>query len=317
MKSPERQNLSPWGIVVFAARETLDVLHQTVHAASVAACGRAHIDVLVNGNPALAKALANRLANTSNGVSTRVWSLLQSDKANAWNSYIRHVWAGESIAFFIDGYVWLNPDAVRLLGDAVSSTADVLGGTGVPSVGRTAHTMRSTMARSGGFHGNFCCIKGSVIEQLRQRNIALPFGLYRVDALMGTLLSFGLYPERRDWNQRRIFVHTEASWQAKPKHWWRLADLMATIKRTVRQSRGILENEAVKSHFVQQHRTAESLPATAAELVLNWTECYPDQASRTFWHHPLTRRGLTEIKLSIGRMADGLPPTLVEGSGTP
>lgn len=315
MKPSVTNTPESWAIVVFSARETPDQLFQTLQAAVVAAKSTGCIDVLVNGNPALATTIANRTATLARlpGPSPllRVWSLTQGDKANAWNNYIHHIWQGERISFFIDGYVRLNPDAIELLGNAVASQPYVLGGTGVPSMGRTAPAMRAYMATHGGFHGNLCCIKGEVIRQLRHRNINLPFGLYRVDSLMGALLSFGLDPVRSNWDHHRILVHSDASWKTDPRYWWRLSDLSAQVRRILRQARGTLENAAVKNLFVVLKIQPEQLPATARSLVLQWLEENPEQARPILRKSILAKKALKDIQASAEQIADGHAPTLI------
>jgi len=306
-----------WAIVIFASRESLDTLGRTVRAAQISAKDRASIDVLVNGNVPLALALAKQLCVqplVSGTAAVRVWSITLGDKANAWNQYIHHIWSGEQIAFFVDGYVRLNPDAVWLLGDAVAARPDVGGGTGVPRMGRTAEDLRAQMSLEGGFHGNFCCIKACAIEQMRQRRIVLPFGLYRVDSLMGALLNFGLDPARNDWVTARIFVHPQASWQTDPKHWWQTGHLRAHIKRVFRQSRGVLENLALRDHLHVREQSPESLPATASELVIDWVRRCPAQARAALWYNPLARRALADLRQSTFFAADNSQPNFMGSS---
>ena len=308
------QSLNTWAVVIFAARETVDVLLQSVRTACIAGRGRADIDVLVNGNPSLASELAARLTQVSvlsGAPVVNIWSIAQGDKANAWNQYIHRIWSGQPLAFFIDGYVRLNPDSVALLGEAITANPSLLGGTGLPSTGPSAKAIRASMAQHGGFHGNFCCITGNVIGQLRQRRIALPLGLYRVDSLMGALLSFGLHPENNDWNRHRILVHPTATWQTDPKYWWRPADLKAKLKRVFRQSRGMLENEAVKDHFLICKLRPEQLPATVTALVLGWVERCPTQINDLCRRSPLAKRALSQIKKAPLPVFDNAAPTLV------
>jgi len=227
----------------------------------------------------------------------KVWSIVQGDKANAWNQYVHRIWAGEQLAFFVDGYVRLNRDAVRLLGNAVAADGTVLGGTGIPSMGRTAPAIRKQMLEVGGFHGNFCCIKGEAISQMRQRQIALPVGLYRVDSLMGALLSFGLHPETQIWDHKRILVHPDASWLIDPKKWWRPAEIRGKIKQILRQSRGALENRAVTDHFVARLQLAETLPKTVQELVLFWIDkTCSSKIKKSIMRHPLTKHAVKELR---------------------
>lgn len=308
------QFFKAWAIVIFVARETIDVLMQSVRAASIAGQGRANIDVMVNGNPELAHELAGRLAQgpvVPNAPVVNVWSIAQGDKANAWNQYIHGIWSGQSIAFFIDGYVRLNPDAVELLGDAITADPSFLGGTGIPCVGRSAQALRASMVQHGGFHGNFCCVTRQVIEQLRDRHIELPFGLYRVDGLIGALLSFGLDPINNEWNPHRVLVHPTASWQTNVKHWWRFNDLKDALKRMFRQTRGLLENKAVTHHFLVRKLSPEQLPASASSLVLGWAERCPVQVNALCQHNLLAKQALHQFRHAQPLAPDKAAPTLV------
>jgi len=279
-----------WGLAIFASRESVNVLSQTLQAARQAAPAGTQIDVLVNGNPALAQGLAHTLSATQ---SLRVWSIPLADKANAWNQYIHQIWAGEDIAFFIDGYVRLNPDAVELLGGAVQENALALGGTGVPTMGRSAKALRENMIINTGFHGNFCCIKGSTIGRMRDQKIQLPVGLYRTDSLMGAILSYALDPSRHVWEDHRIHVHPQASWQINPARWWRLKDLQGYAMRHLRQARGTLEKAAFADHLVNQRLSPTALPDTAREMVLEWiSRCPADfqHLARSDWLVPRALR---------------------------
>lgn len=311
------KNLQPqWAIVVFASRESLGVLIRTIKAAQIAAQGTAGIDIVINGNSPLALALSDHLDNPEfvhEAIHVKVWDIAMGDKANAWNQYIHRIWAGESIAFFIDGYVRLNPNSVTLLGEAIAKRADALGGTGVPNGGPPSDALPEN-----GFHGNFCCIKGSTIKQMRQQNISLPLGLYRVDSLMGALLNLDLDPINNVWVQSRIYVHPGASWQTDPKHWWRISDIRAQVKRILRQSRGVLENLAVRDHLTVRRQLPELMPETATKLVLDWVKRCPAQANRVLRFNPLARRALAEIKQAAdkAKSVDICTPVLMFGTNT-
>lgn len=311
-----------WAIVIFASRESLAVLVSTIKAAQIAACGVATIDVVVNGNNELADALTKQLCDpelASDETSVKVWKIAVGDKANAWNQYLHQIWSGEKIAFFIDGYVRLNPDSVRLLGNSIASQSNVLGGTGVPNVEPATIDKSSQPAPDSGFHGNFCCLTGAAIEKIRLQNISLPFGLYRVDSLMGAMLSVGFDPTCNTWDGSRIFVHPAASWQTDPKHWWRISDIRAQIKRIFRQSRGVLENLAARDHLVVRKQPPEMMPATATELILEWVQRCPAEANKVMRYNPLARRALADIKQSAGnaKPEDSIAPILVGSSNTP
>ena len=273
----------PWSVVIFSSRETLPQLRQTLDAALLASGAGACVHVLVNGNATLAQALASAIAGEHKSgtfpasySNAQVWSIPFGDKANAWNQFIHEIWRGEEIAFFIDGYVRLNADAIELLGNAVAANPKALGGTGVPTVGRSAAALRHDLITNTGFHGNFCCITGGTIHQMREMQIRLPIGLYRTDGLMGALLSYALDPGTHVWEDSRIHVHPQASWQTEQAKWWRIKDLRAYAKRALRQARGNLEKAAFADHLVNRLCSPAALPATASEMVLEWAARCPD-----------------------------------------
>jgi len=308
----------PWALVIFACRESLPQLLQTLDAAQVSAASCAVIDVLVNGNPPLASALATELTRrqaASAGLvanpAIRIWTIALGDKANAWNQYIHHIWATEELAFFIDGYVRLNPDAVALLGQAVVANTQALSGTGVPTMGRSAKALREDLITNTGFHGNFCCIKGQTIRQMRDQSIRLPVGLYRTDSLMGAILSYALDPGNHVWEDHRIHVHPDASWQIDPAKWWRAKDLLAYAKRFLRQHRGKLENAAFADHLVHRLCSPAKLPATAHAMVLEWVDRCPDDYAHLAKSHFFIRHVLKSFQSGQLDATMGLEPHLV------
>jgi hypothetical protein len=307
----------PWTVVIFACRESLSQLRQTLDAARVSAASCAVIHVLVNGNQALARALAQDLTQRQvsaikdeGGPAIKVWSIPLGDKANAWNQAIHQLWAGEEIAFFIDGYVRLNPDAVNLLGNAVAANSQALGGTGVPTMGRSAKALREDLIANIGYHGNFCCIKACTLAQMRHQKIRLPVGLYRTDSLMGAILSYALDPSSHVWEDHRIHVHPKASWQIDPAKWWRLNDLQAYARRYLRQARGTLEKAAFADHLVNRQRSPATLPDTAKELVVEWVSRCPTDYQRLATEHGLVARALQSFQKSA--LGSGSPdPQLI------
>ena len=308
----------PWTVVIFACRESLTQLRQTLDAARVSAASCAVIHVLVNGNQVLASTLVQELtqrqtASTKDagGPAIQVWSIPLGDKANAWNQYIHRLWAGEEIAFFVDGYVRLNPDAVDLLGRAVTANAQALAGTGVPTMGRSAKALRENMIVNTGYHGNFCCIKGDTVRELREKHIRLPVGLYRTDSLMGAILCYALDPSSHSWEDYRIHVHPTASWEIDEAKWWRWRDVRAAVNRHFRQVRGKLENAALTDHLANRQCSPAQLPATARELVLEWAMRHPNDFKRITRKNVLAKQALTAFQ-SAGLMpSHTIEPALV------
>lgn len=303
-----------WALAIFASREALATLIPTLEAARLATDTSIVIDVLINGNSQLADSLVDWLSNRSdedNWGRLRVWSIVVGDKANAWNQYFHKIWSGQELAFFSDGYVRITPDSIKVLGNAVRSNSYALGGSGVPSIGRTAKSLAQKLLRDGGFSGGLCCIRGDVIARLKAMDFFVPLGLYRSDGLLGAMLSFGLDPERNQWDPRRIQLHERATWTTDPKHWWKLSDIRDKVKRTLRQARGNLENEAIKDHFLKQKQSPSLLPKTASALIFDWMARRPEDARSTMLRHPLTQVVLRSLKRTPDWSDSNIPPKLL------
>ena len=298
-------------LVIFTARESLDVLIPSLEAAIRATNDNTVIDVLVNGNQALADSLKRwKISHitSNNNKRIRIWAIKTGDKANAWNQYFHKIWSGEELAFFSDGYVSLQENSIGLLSEAVLENEQALGGTGVPTTGQTARHLAKKMLGEGGFHGNFCCVRGSAIAEIRQRNFRIPLGLYRTDSLLGAVLTFGFDPAKNTWNPRRIHVHPQATWITPPKHWWRYQEWMAFTKRRIRQAKGILENAAIRDHLAGRKQPPETLQKTATELVNEWMKRCPREAQATISHNPLTRLVLSSYTRSESWVESDLIP---------
>lgn len=286
---PADQAPPGWSLVVFASRESADALDATLRSAIAAATPGMVIDVLVNGNPELsrraAQELAPRLPPLAPGSRLRIWSIAFGDKSNAWSRYLHDVWAGEPLAFFIDGYVRLVPGALQRLGDAVLADEQVLGGSGVRDDGRPQD---GPAVRPGGFNGNLCCMKARAVQEFRRQGISLPAGLYRGDAVIGALLLYDMDPVHTNWADRRIVVHRQALYTTDDKRWWRWRDLVAAGKRVLRQAKGELENRAVRGHMTLRKRPPHLLAPTARELVLRWAAEFPGEFRATLRRSPLS-----------------------------
>lgn len=315
------QNISgtakvPWAVAIFAARETPAELLSTLHSVLEAANAGTVIDVMVNGNPPLATSIAELVGSGGKPFGTktivRVWSIALGDKAHAWNDYVHTVWPGTRLTFFVDGYVHLKPDALVLLSEGLAASPGALGGTGVPTSGRTAARLRERMLAEGGMHGNLFALRESVMDRLRGSGFKLPLGIYRTDSTLGAALAFGLDPSRNDWDiKNRIFVHPEASWTTEERKWWRHAEIKSQFKRILRQSQGVLENLAVQNFLAHRKLAPADFPSTASELVLEWAARCADQASATLRKSPLSRIALKKFAIPRDWSAARLAPRLV------
>ena len=299
-------------------------MSSAIACAQIAARGIASISVMVNGNPELANDLKNKIDKKWDGFQNQsaladfesllnVWSIPIGDKSNAWNQYIHQIWSGEEIVFFVDGYVQLLPDAIEVLGTVVAADVRALGGSGMPSMGRSAARSRQALSSESGLHGNFCCIKGTVLRRMVERQINLPIGLYRGDSFFGAILCYDLDPQSNIWEDFRIAVVSTASWHIVAKHWWRWGDIRDYFKRLLRQVRGDLEKRALRESLTFRRIRPELLPANARELVLDWTLRCPDDWASASLGRPMALVAFWKIQRDEPVSGIGLKPRLVFG----
>lgn len=264
-----------WAVAVFAARESAETIENTIDAIQLAVAeNNSRIAILVNGNRNLADQLSRRFQERHyvppNGIRIDIWFLEVGDKAQTWNAYVHRLYPGAELTFFVDGYAAPELDALNLLSQAISESPQSLAVSGVPSCGSSARRQAAVMLRSGGIHGNLFALPKRTMEELRQRAICLPKGLYRTDSLIGAVLNFRFDPSKHSWDPGQILVQGDATWKITPLRWWHPGDIRTHVKRFLRQSQGMLENLAISDHLGRHRRSPESLPSTARELVLQW-----------------------------------------------
>ncbi|MCP5163091.1 MAG: hypothetical protein H6999_05350 [Hahellaceae bacterium] len=271
----------PVNVVIFASREKIPTLTETILCAINSVPDGSVIDVLINGNQELAEQIAREVVSplSSETKPYFVWSIPVADKGNAWNQHIHEIWRGELNAVYIDGYVRVTREAIAAISHTFASEAAALGTSGVPTSGASAKAIRRQMAKQGGFHGNLCAIKSWALEQIRARGIRIPTGMYRVDSIMGAFLSFGLDNQTHEWDPFRFLPLTHAaSWRCDKKKWYRFQDVVAWNSRRDRQARGDIENAAVKFHLADSKILPEGLPQDVRSLILSWSETCPSDA---------------------------------------
>lgn len=309
--------VSPWSVAIFAARETPEVLASCVRAALVACAGRqACVDVLINGNPGLAEAFAG-IARTLDGGGTllRVWSIAAPDKAHTWNEYVYRIWDTGGMAFFVDGYAQVRPDALAAMERRLAATPDALGVTGVPTCGRSATAIREQMLREGGIHGNLFAISAEGMDAIRAVGFRLPLGIYRTDPLIGSVLMFRLDPVNNTWDPRRIAVAADATWHVDGIEDITWKNIKSQFKRILRQAQGELENKAAREHLAVRQLSPQQLPLTVAELIAGWIETQPAQARALFRKRPLCAYAARKVAEPRDWSATAIAPRLVLSRG--
>jgi hypothetical protein len=315
-----KKEASSWSVAIIAARESAATLSRAINAA-LAACHthEAVVDVLINGNPDLAQetaALAAQGTFPCGSVTLRIWSTPVGDKAHAWNQYVHDIWPGSDVAFFVDGYAEVRPDAFTLLDRGLAAAPDALGATGVPSSGRSAARHREHMLREGGFHGNMHALSGTALDTLRKKGIRLPLGLYRTDSLIGAALLYRLTPETTGWDTRRVVVAGDATWDVAGLGTLTLQNILSQAKRKLRQAQGDLENRAVAEHLSVRRLPLGQLPGTTHDLVNGWLSARRGQALGACLRNPLRLHAVYKLRRGRDWSQAQHPPVLLHSTGS-
>lgn len=309
-----------WSIGIFTARESIETLIACINAAILACQGKCFtIDVLVNGNRALAESAAQAAANIRlmrPPDAVRVWYLALADKAHTWNEYVHQICPHSDTTFFIDGYAEVNPNALALLAEALDNSPDALAATGVPTDGRSAQVIRSSMIQNGGIHGNLFALSTYAMTQFQARKFRLPLGLYRTDPLIGAVMMYRFSPSKFCWNRCRIVVHPHASWVVKQDPVWSRTKLLGHMRRLLRQAQGELENRAAREHLSIRQLEPETMARTINGFVNEWTAAHPAQARHVFLTRPLTYFAARILKQEKNWFAATIPAQLLAVSNT-
>ena len=277
-----------YAVAIFVSRESSERAMKTIHGALTSALPGTVIDVLVNGNPELARSLQSpcRDIPIPKEKRLRLWNMELGDKANAWNQFVQCIFEGQEIVWFMDGYVTPNADAFLSLRSGLAQNPDVLGATGVPTIGFSAARHRNKMRKRGGLHGNLFCMRGTVIKRIADQGIRLPLGLYWVDGLVGALLNFNLDPSCNEWNPERVWVDHQASWTSDFPGIFETGDFASRLRRVLRQARGRIENAAFSEFLHVRRRDPKSLPFSVNILVANWIKESPLKAALSLFLRP-------------------------------
>jgi hypothetical protein len=274
-------------VAIFSSREDLPTLLRTIQATRRAVlCERAYIDVVINGNLALAEELQSSLnlyepaQERSQDRLLRIWYVAMGDKAHAWNEYVRRIWPKSHLAFFVDGYARPHEDALQAISKGLSNNPIALGATAVPTHGMSARSQRRLLKQEGGIQGNLYAVRGKVLQQLIDSGFGLPKGIYRTDPLLAAVICFNLDPLNNPWDPQMMHIEWSATWDYDPLKWWRLRDLLTHFRRIKRQQQGVIENAAVKQWLAIEKRPPGMLPETVTELVRDWGKRCPIESRK-------------------------------------
>lgn len=304
---------SSWSVAIFAARETPTVLADTVRCAIAACAGRrATIDVLINGNQALAEQFIDQVETiVAEECTLRVWSIAAPDKAHTWNEYVYRIHDTEGTTFFIDGYARVRPDALAAIDRRLDSSPHALAASGVPICGRSAQRMRKTMLSRGGIQGNLYALKGTSMKALRDTGFRFPLGLYRNDPMLGAALTFRLDPANSQWTRGSVVAVADATWDVDGISELTYKNVVGYFKRRLRQAHGVLESRAFREHMSIKRLPPRLMPVTAQEMVNNWIAEQSGQARSLFLKRPTCWYAARQLRKSRDWTATKVPPTLL------
>lgn len=303
-------------VALFSSRETVGTLVRSVAAALRALEGfNAVLDVVVNGNPALAGEFADYIRNEQNriggNVRVRCWSLACGDKAHALNTHIHVLWPVARTTVFIDGYVEIDDRSIVQLDKALAENPDALGATGVPTVGHSATRLRHRMTTRGGIHGNLFALCAGAMHTIRRIGFFLPLGLYRGDPMIGAALCKRFEPAGQKWDPQTIIVLPDVSWRFEPLRWWRPKDIVTHFKRMSRQHQGRLENLAFRNFFIRRQQGLDKLPRTVLEMIETWIDAAPEEAAEVLERSSAVRRALERLRSPRDWSSASEPPRML------
>ena len=279
-----------WSVAIMSSRERFADLSATISAVIAAAGGeQCTVDVVVNGNEELAQQAeryAQSIARGEGGITLRVWSLALGDKAHCINEIIHKIWPQSELAFFVDGYARVAPNAMSNMAEALLGKPEAVAVSGVPLAGRSAEELKQTLLTHGGMHGSLFAVRGRVMAAMRERKIRLPLGMYRTDGTMAAFFCFNLDPAKFVWDSGRIVVCSDAGFEAPAKSLLRLRDLRQQFDRKVRLAWGAFISQAIRTHLALRKRPPEALPDTALLLVWEWIKEFPLEAAALLLRRP-------------------------------
>lgn len=255
-----------WSIAVFGVNEAESI--GGCLAAIDAACRahRGHVTVLLNGTTDNSLEVINRTPLTN--VDLAVYTFAVADKANAINEFFYTLRRTAEMNFFVDAYARVSEAAFQAIADEFTAHPEALIATGVPVTGRSATQISIATLKGGAVNGQLYAMRPEFIDRIVARKLHLPLRLYRGDGLLGSMAAHDLDPVGTPWENRRIIGVAGAAFAFPRLSIFRWRDIKRQFRREVRQARGVLENEAIKSIIYKSGY--EALPRDAVDMIRDW-----------------------------------------------
>ena len=282
-----------WHISVVCQNEAKRIEACLQHIAKAIGSRHALVTLNVNGSTDDSDAIAQRTASDC-GMALEVYRTEAADKSNALNQFIHAQRRPARMYVFVDGYVVISPSALFDLDACLTAHPHAMAATGVCSNGRTmVAATATTLTRGGLLHGQLHALRPEFLDRMVEQNIRLPIGLYYGDGLIGSMAMHNLDPVGQPWDTDRIVGVASATYEIAALSVFKLRDLRRQFQRKLRQMRGRLENEAIKTIIYQNGYAA--LPSHANDLVRDYLRESPAPHTGLL-HRPFMALTLRQIR---------------------
>jgi hypothetical protein len=135
------------------------------------------------------------------------------------------------------------------------------------------HATEQTLSVGGQLHGQLHGLRPEFLDRMVERGIRLPVGLYRGDGLLASMLAHALDAIGSPWDNARIPGVAEATYEIPVLSPFRMQDVRRQFHRKIRQMRGRIEAEAVKTLIYTGNY--EALPANADDMIQTYLSAHP------------------------------------------
>jgi hypothetical protein len=235
-----------WNVAIYCANER-EHLRDCLTAAEKALAGKnGLITIILNGSNDDSLDIAREFVRK--GAPAEVFQIQTGDKANAINQFVYRLRSPALAYGEIDGYATIGEKSFVAMEERFRVDQNAIALTGISVTGRTMVGESEKAVNEGGrLFGQFHAFRPDFFDRMVARQIKLPVGLYRGDGLLGSMAAHNLDSVYEPWVSSRIAAVTSATFSIPVLSPFKLGDLNRQFRRKIRQMRGRIENNAIKS----------------------------------------------------------------------
>lgn len=296
-----------YDIAVPAVNEAATIERCLLSINRASAGSRARIAVLLNGTTDHSLDIIRSIKLENAALS--VYRFPAADKANAINRFLYDLRLDARTYVFVDAYAKIGPEALRAMTAALGANPNALIATGVPTSGRSAEAARAKTLQGGVVNGQLYAMTPEFVNRFVAAGLRLPVQLYRGDGLLGSMAAHDLDAAVTKWDSTRIVGVAEASFEISPLSILKWRDIRRQYRREIRQARGRLENEAIKSIIYADGYAA--LPGNANDMVVRWLKSHRPEP-KSLQERYFIRLALRQLDAARPAPGDLVPELLLE-----